>query len=210
MLGPQTQTWPSAAGLDVTKDQSSSTGHSDWHGPRGSMPFNTNMPPDGSPYPCHQYGLWWYQESQSRKQTLAIVGPLGFCFLSLLFQQDKKHSVTCYFHSWLIFSTIFLNTSPMEKYGQFFEYWKILWPFQLSDYQEIILCQTVSQEIYRWAAFISYFWDTCSDENTYSKTKLFTKHAMLWQESFYNLELATQKEKCLAVPQLLFLSQFCL
>ena len=64
----------------------------------------------------------------------------------------------------------------MEKYGQFFEYWPILWPFQLSDYQEMILCQIVSQEIKRWAAFISYFWDTCADENNYPKTKLFTKH----------------------------------
>lgn len=95
----------SSPGFDVAVDQGSSTGHSDWHGPHGDMPSNTSMLPDGSPYPWHQYGLWWYQESQSTNQTLAAIGPWGFCFLSLLFQQDKKHSVTCNFHSWLLLAT---------------------------------------------------------------------------------------------------------
>lgn len=171
------------------------------------MPSNTNMPPDGSPYPWHQYGLWWYQESQSTKQTLAAVGPWGFCFLSLLFKQDKKHSITCNFHSWLILATYSLTLLQWRNMVSSSDIGKFCGRF---NYQEMILCKTVSQEIKRWAAFISYFWDTCSDENNYPKTKLFTKHTMLWQEWFYNLELDTWKEKCLAVPQLLFLSQFCL
>lgn len=188
-----------------------------WHGDprwqcwplRLAWPSNTSMPFDGSPYPWHQYGLWWYQESQSTNQTLAAVGPWGFCFLSLLFQQDKKHSVTCNFHSWLILATYSLallqwrNMVSSLNIGQFcgrFNYQIIRKWFcarlsakKLRDGQLSFLISGI----------LALMKITIPKQN-------YSQNIPLWQESLCNLELATRKEKCLSVPPLLFLSQFCL